>query len=317
MNLKYPDILHPGYKAALVAPSSPVTDEKLAAAVNSIKFLGLEPVIMPSCTLRHGYMAGSDKQRASDVNQAFADTDIKGIFCLRGGYGITRILPMLDFEMIRNNPKVLVGFSDVTALHNSLNQLCGFTTFHGPMPNADYTKIDSISLTALKNSLFTPIRQHQLENPENRPFEILHEGKACGILTGGNLSMLTATLGSPYEIDTKGRILFIEEVGERPYRVDKMITALSLAGKFRDCSGVIFGRFTGCNDPDPGQLSPDAITAGGSLTIEEIISEVVLPYKKPVLWGFQSGHDYPNITLPMGACISMVLKDKSAELQVL
>jgi len=317
MNLKYPDKLHPGDKVALTAPSSPVTEKLLDSAIKSIRFLGLEPEVMPSCRLRHGYMAGTDTQRASDLNQAFSDKNIKGIFCLRGGYGITRILPMLDFEMIRNNPKPLIGFSDVTALHNSLNQLCGFITYHGPMPNADYTKLDDFSLTSLKNCLFSPDSRHALENPASRTFEILHEGKACGILTGGNLSMLTATLGSPYEIDTKDRILFIEEVGERPYRIDKMLTALSLAGKFRDCSGIIFGTFTDCDDPSPEQLSLNAITAGGSLTVKEIIEEVVLPYKKPVLWGLQAGHSYPNITLPMGARISMDPDDKSANLQVL
>lgn len=317
MSLKYPDTLKPGDTVAITAPSSPVTDKMLDAAVRSIKFLDLEPEIMPSCTLRHGYMAGTDQQRASDLNSAFANTSIKGIFCLRGGYGITRILPLLNFETIKKNPKPLIGFSDVTALHNSINQLCSFTTFHGPMPNADYTVLDEFSLMSLKNSLFSSNISQPLENPANHTFETLYEGKASGTLTGGNLSMLTATLGSPYEIDTKGRILFIEEVGERPYRIDKMLTALSLSGKFRDCSGVIFGTFTDCIDPDPQKLSPNAITAGGSLTIKEIISEVVLPYKKPVLWGLQAGHSYPHITLPMGADISMCLESKSVDLRVL
>lgn len=317
MSLKFPDILQPGDKVALAAPSSPVTEKMLEAAVKSIEFLGLEPEILPCCRIRHGYMAGPDDQRASELNTAFADANIRGIFCLRGGYGITRILPLLNFETIRKNPKPLIGFSDVTALHNSINQLCGFTTFHGPMPNADYTRLDEFSLMSLKNSLLSPHSRHALENPADHAFEILHEGKASGILTGGNLSMLTSTLGSPYEIDTKNKILFIEEVGERPYRVDKMLTALSLSGKFRDCSGVIFGTFTDCIDPDPQKLSPNAITAGGSLTIKEIISEVVLPFKKPVLWGLQSGHSYPHITLPMGADISMDLTGKSVNLQVL
>jgi len=134
----WPTPLKYGDKVAITAPSSPVSDEKLEMSVESIKFLGLEPVVMPSCNMAHGYLAGPDKQRADDINTAFADDTIKGIFCLRGGYGTTRLLPMLDFNMIKNNPKVFIGYSDISSLHFNINQKCNLVTFHGPMPTTDY-----------------------------------------------------------------------------------------------------------------------------------------------------------------------------------
>lgn len=310
-SLRYPAPLVPGDKVALTAPSSPVPEENLKAAINSIESLGLVPVVMESCFMQHGYMAGPDRQRADDINKAFAFREINGIFCLRGGFGSTRILSMIDFGMIRNNPKVFIGYSDITALHTAINSLCGLVTFHGPMPNTNYLKLDQFTITSLKHALFSPEKTTKLVNPKNEKLHILHRGSASGILTGGNISLLTATLGSPYEIDTRGKILFMEDVGERPYRLDKALTALSLAGKFKDCSGIILGTFAECEEPASEMVPQNTVIAKSALTLNEIFEEVVLPWEKPTLLNFRAGHVYPQSTLPLGGHISMTLNDNA------
>ena len=294
----WPTPLKYGDKVAITAPSSPVSDEKLEMSVESIKFLGLEPVVMPSCNMAHGYLAGPDKQRADDINTAFADDTIKGIFCLRGGYGTTRLLPMLDFDMIKNNPKVFIGYSDISSLHFNLNQKCNLVTFHGPMPTTDYRVHEGFTNDSLRTCLFAPGNLKTIGNPEGEEIITLSEGFVKGTLVGGNLSLMAGTLGSPYEIDTKGKILFIEDVDEMPFRLDKMLTALALAGKFRDCEGIILGTFERCEEADHP-----------SLTLREIFEEVVLPWNKPTILNLRAGHIYPQSTLPMGAEVSFDAKD--------
>ncbi|MCB6994012.1 LD-carboxypeptidase [bacterium 210820-DFI.6.37] len=286
--LKRPAPLKKGDRAAIIAPASPVPKAVLDTAVQSIKFLDLVPVVMPGCALSSGYLAGPDPVRARDLNQAFADPSISGIFCLRGGYGTPRLLPLLDFKTIQKNPKRFIGYSDITALHTAFNQICGFMTFHGPMPSADYRKLDPFSLGSLKHSLFASSLSGFLKNPSGESFQVLYPGKARGILTGGNLSMLAATLGSPYEIDARGKILFIEEVSEPLYRVDRCLTALNLAGKFRDCAGVILGTFTDCQG------------ASDSLTPEEIFQEITAPWRKPAIANFRAGHVDSQSTVALG-----------------
>ncbi|MDO5415309.1 MAG: LD-carboxypeptidase [Bacillota bacterium] len=293
-----PNPLKPGDKVAITAPSSPVSDEKLEMSVESIKFLGLEPVVMPSCHMSHGYLAGPDNQRAEDINAAFADDTIKGIFCLRGGYGTTRLLPLLDFEVIKNSPKVFIGYSDISALHFNINQKCGLITFHGPMPTTDYRVHEGFTNDSLRTCLFAPENLKTIGNPEGEDIITLREGFAKGTLVGGNLSLMAGTLGSPYEVDTKGKILFIEDVDEMPFRLDKMFTALALAGKFRDCEGIILGTFERCEEADHPSLS-----------LHEIFEEVVLPWDKPTILNLRAGHIYPQSTLPMGAEVSFDAKD--------
>lgn len=334
-SLLYPNPLKPGDKVALTAPSSPVPGINLAAAISSIEMLGLIPIVMKSCYEKHGYLAGRDAIRAADINEAFARKDIRGIFCLRGGYGATRILPYLDFEMIKNNPKVFIGYSDITALHTSINKLCGFITFHGPMPNTDYSRLDDFTINSLKTALFSPHEMNELINPKGENLSILNPeilnknhsqicdktdlkqntvpltGIMSGILTGGNISLITGTLGSPYEIDTKDKILFLEDVGERPYRLDKGLTALSLAGKFRDCRGIIIGTFSDCEEPNHNTVSPSTVIADNTLNIMDIIEEVIIPWKKPTLFNFRAGHIYPQSTMPLGALLNIDLKNIS------
>lgn len=301
-----PEPLNVGDKVAITAPSSPVSDEKLEMSIESIKFLGLDPVVMPSCHMSHGYLAGPDKQRADDINTAFSRNDIKGIFCLRGGYGTTRILPMLDFGMIKNNPKVFIGYSDISSLHFNINQKSGLVTYHGPMPTTDYRVHEGFTNDSLRTCLFAPERLQTIENPPGEKIHVLNPGSAKGTLVGGNLSLIAGTLGSPYEIDTKGKILFIEDVDEMPFRLDKMLTALSLAGKFKDCEGIILGTFERCEE-----------AGTPSLTLREIFEEVVVPWNKPTILNLRAGHIYPQNTLPMGAEIAFDAKDDMNHISVL
>ncbi|MGI6731060.1 MAG: S66 peptidase family protein [Anaerovoracaceae bacterium] len=287
-----PKCLKKGDKVALLAPSSPVDEEKLELSIESVRFIGLEPVLYPSCTMKHGYLAGQDFARAMDLNAAFADDKIKGIFCLRGGYGLMRILSMLDYKVIKKNPKLLLGYSDITALHTVLNKLCKLVTLHSPMPTRGWNTLDPLSLKCLTDNIFASEAMGAAPSVPDEPIETIYPGQAEGLITGGNLSLLAGTLGSSYEINTKGKILFIEDVDEKNYRIDKGLTALALAGKFEDCAGIILGTWANCGDPD---VPPE-----DNLTLTEIFNEVVRPFKKPTINNFRAGHIYPQISFPMG-----------------
>ncbi|MBR0596314.1 LD-carboxypeptidase [Clostridiales bacterium BAD-6] len=287
-----PKCLKKGDRIALIAPSSPVTEEKLALSVRSVEFLGLTPVLFPTCTMKHGYLSGSDEARAKDINHAFRDPSIDGIFCLRGGYGVTRILPYIDYDIVRNNPKLFLGYSDITGLHMVFNMKCSLVTLHSPMPSRGWDTMDPISLGCLSHLLFNAEPPGPTPAVEGESIERINPGIAEGISIGGNLSLMTATLGTPYEIDTKGKILFIEDVDEKHYKLDRGLTSLALAGKFRDCAGIVLCTWADCDEPD---TPPE-----DNLTLGEIFEEVVKPFEKPTINNFRAGHIYPHIAIPMG-----------------
>ena len=288
-----PKSLQPGDRLAVLCGSSPTskTSDELMQAVRD---MGLEPVLYPSATAKHGFLSGVDAIRAADINAAFADPSIKGIVCTRGGYGFHRILPLLDWKTIKKNPKIFGGYSDVTAMLNALNQICGMESYHMPMVGAWGDGLDEYTAPFVKSMLFgEPV---EYVNPEGRPIATLVPGKAKGRLCGGNLSLLAASLGTPYEIDTKGKILFIEEIGERPYKVDGMLTHLRNAGKFDDAAGIILGGFTDCADKE-GVI--------GGLSLEDIYQELIVPAGKPTISGVVCGHCSPTMALPMGRLFKM------------
>ena len=287
-----PKCLKHGNRIALIAPSSPVDSEKLTLAVDSVKFLGMIPVLYPSATMTHGYLSGPDEVRAADINNAFADPEIDAVFCLRGGYGILRVLDKINYRVISKNPKLLLGYSDITGLHVALNQLCNLITLHSPMPARGWQTLDPVTLRSLADNLFSPEPIGPAPFIDGEPLEIINSGVAEGPVTGGNLSLLAASLGSPYEIDTKNKILFIEETDEKNYRIDRGLTALALAGKFKDCAGIILGTWADCGDPD---LQPEK-----NLSLRQIFDEVVKPFGKPAVNNFRAGHIYPQISIPMG-----------------
>ena len=296
--------LKQGDRVAVIAPSSPIKKDvasTLKKVYENIANLGYEPVIYPSCYEKYGYLAGTDQLRLKDIHDAFSDPTIAGIICLRGGYGTPRLLPYLDYELIRKNPKVFLGYSDITALHTAFNQLSGLITYHGPM--APDLNADTYTEASVKSHISGDYKDLVFKNPNNQPIEVITEGSAQGILCGGNLSLLVATLGSPYEIDTHGKILFIEEIDEDIYAIDRMLNALALAGKFEDCKGIILGTWTDC---DPGDYG---------MSLHMAIDTLLKPSGKPIINGLQSGHIYPQMTLAMGEMIEMTVNDSETTIR--
>ncbi len=306
-----PPRLREGDRAALIATASPASEKQLAEAVRSLKELNLSPVVFPSCRAQKEYLSGDDRLRAHDLMLAFSDPGIRAIFCLRGGYGSARLLDLLDYNTIRQNPKIFAGFSDVTALHAAFAKHCGFITYHAPMPSYPYRKYDRhITLASLQSALFSESGSYELKKAESGAGKTdkkescgnrTEGGSAPGIfgtetavmngrLLGGNLTVFASLLGTPYMPDTDGCILFLEDVGEKTYRIDRAFTSLRLAGKLKGCRGILLGTFSGCTPPRRSRRSCQAI-------IREIASSAGVP----VLSGLPFGHSVPNLTLPMGA----------------
>lgn len=285
-----PKPLFPGARVALLAPASAVPEEKLQPALDYVRSFGMEPVIYPSCYFsnRDGYLAATDARRAKDINDAFADPTIDGIWCIRGGYGGHRILPLLDVELIRKNPKWFGGYSDVTALHTFFNQSCGFETYHCTMPSTEPNP-DEFTRNWLQKALFGELTG-KLCDPEGQHPKTLVSGIAKGVLCGGNLSLLAASLGTSWEIDTKGKILFLEDIGEKTYRVDGMLTQLRNAGKFQDCAGIILGAWTDCPPEHPEK----------TLLLPEIFEQLIVPAGKPAICNVACGHILPTMSLALG-----------------
>lgn len=303
---KKPLPLKYGDKVAVVAPSSATDLLTVEKGEQKLKNMGLNPIMFPTCYTNYGHLAAPDRERAKDINDAFRDESIKGIICLRGGYGTPRILNLLDYSMIEKNPKVFMGFSDITALHIAFNQLCNMTTFHGPMATSNFAKIkndeyefEPYTYNSMKKNIFTNEQIGEHVNPNEEPLKSLGKGEAIGELIGGNLSLLVAAFGSPYELDTRGKILFIEEVNEPIYKIDRMLTTLALAGKFEKCAGVIFGTFTGC------EREEKSYEGGLDLTLDEVINNTVVPFNKPIIYNFKAGHSFPQPTLPLGTTVKI------------
>lgn len=301
MSLVIPKVLKKGDTVALISASGATAPERLQPAIEAVEKLGFHVVVGETCRTRHGYLAGSDELRAKEVNEMFANPDIDGIFCIRGGYGATRILPMLDLEMIKNNPKVFTGYSDVTALHIVLNQHCNFVTYHTPMPATEFIKpeMDDYTwdyfITSVTN---TEWNGYFLENKLGEMRTTITPGSATGQLTGGNLTLVAASLGTPYEIDVAGKILFLEDIDENVQRVDRMLTQLKLAGKLDQCAGMILGAWTDCGLLDRNH--PE-----NNLTLAEVFDEILAPLGIPVLGDVTCGHVLPTLSLPLGKTVKL------------
>ncbi|MBO0494558.1 LD-carboxypeptidase [Pseudomonas sp. Marseille-Q1929] len=282
--------LRPEGTIALIAPAGPAALD-VEKVGQWMRARGYDLRIFPGVYERDGYLAGSDQTRLSDLHRAFADPDIDAIFCLRGGYGTPRLLDGLDFDLLRAHPKPFVGYSDITAVHLAISRYAGFVTFHGPMLNADLlgdkqppTEFSLLSM--LRGDLGTG---SVLAHPVAYPLTTIAPGIACGRLLGGNLSMIAAVMGTPYEIDAEGIILLIEDVNEPIYRIDRLLTHLRLAGKLAQVAGVLVGDVAGV---DP-------------MALERLLKQTFEPLCIPVLAGWRSGHCDPNLTLPMGALVRL------------
>ena len=288
-----------GDTLALVSPASNVwEDSEIRHAREIISSLGFSIREGRHLFRRHGYLAGTDTQRADDLNAVFADPNVSGIICLRGGYGSMRILPRLDYTLIRENPKVLIGYSDITALLNAIWARTGLITFHGPNANEPFT---GYTYDAFRNLLITPTEMMPLATqPPHQPapgsphsiyrVEALQPGSARGPLIGGNISIIDRLIGTPYAPDFRGALLVLEDINESPRRIDAMLTHMWLAGAFEELAGVVFGQAVDC--------VPDSRHC---LSIEEILLDRFGPLNIPVVRGFPIGHIPDKATLPIGA----------------
>ena len=288
-----PDFLKEGDCVALIAPAGHQPNDSIEAVRDCIASYGLIPKVYPSCYLEYGYLSGPDKLRAKDINDAFEDTSVAAILCIRGGYGCHRLIDMIDWDIVKKSPKFLYGYSDITALHNELQRRCNFMSWHAPMPGIEWINgLDEFTENSLRLALFGPFPD-SISNDDDNLLNIISHGESEGILSGGNLTLLVATLGTPYEIDTKEKILFIEDVHETPRNVDRKLLQMSHSGKFRECNGVIIGSFAHCTAPEHSK----------SLTLDEIFQEFFCDMKVPVLSKLQCGHAMPTLSLPLGARI--------------
>lgn len=278
-----PPRLKPGARIGVVAPAGCVEPDALQRGVEAIAAEGFEVELGAGIHARKGYLAGDPLQRAEDLLSFFRRPDIDAIFCARGGFGSIQLLPHLSSEL-KNFPKIFTGYSDITILLNWLCQSCGMVTFHAPMVSEDVAR----GLTEQAKAHFWRVLSGELNSWSVCLDTPVRPGIAEADLVGGCLSMLVTTLGTPYEIDTRKKLLFMEDIGERAYRLERMLTHLKMAGKLDQVAGVVFGDFTRCDDDGPRG-------------IDEIIAELFHDAPYPVVTGMPAGHGQENLALPIGA----------------
>lgn len=297
MKKQIPQRLKKGSTIGLIAPSGVIrSPDGLERAIAAVKAEGFKVKLGDSCGKVYGYLSGPDDVRARDINKMFLDDKIDGIFCIRGGYGAARLLPLIEFGKIKKHPKAFLGYSDVTALHVALFERCGLITYHGPMPVSDWIsdKLDPFSMKHLISMMKDPI-DREITNPPGYPLETINGGKAEGRLVGGNLTLITGLIGTPWALNVKGRILFLEDIGEKTYQLDHHFTQLRNAGMLDDCAGILLGQFTNC---------PIEYEEFG-LSLNQIVRDILVPSEKPILMNLMAGHDQPSLTLPLGANVKL------------
>lgn len=298
--LRLPKALAAGDTLGLVLPATAAaTMDEIAFAKEQLEAIGFKVVLGKHVYDRWGYFAGRDRDRAADINAFFADDAVAGIVCYTGGWGSPRVLPYLDYELIARKPKVLIGYSDITALINAVHQRSGIVTFHGPVGGSTF---EPYTLDNFKRVVMSATPAGLLNAPPKKPNELIDRtnrivklagGKRSGRLAGGNLTMIAATMGTPYELDTAGKIVFLEDTHEEPYRIDRMLTQLFLGGKFNGIAGFMWGR---CTDCEP---------KGNSFSLEEILRDRFTSIGVPAISGLSFGHIEQKLTLPIGVMATL------------
>jgi muramoyltetrapeptide carboxypeptidase len=299
-----PPALRPGDTVGIVAPASNIKRELLEAGCAALRDLGYKPFYLDSILEHDLYFAGSATRRARELEEMFVRDDVRAIVCARGGYGSNYLLPLIDLKKIKAHPKIFVGYSDLTSLLTYFTDSAGLVTLHGPMVTKDFAHADGVDQESWEHALNgSSAWTLNLDSD----VKSLVDGSAEGILYGGCLSILVASLGTPYEIRTAGTILFIEDIAAKPYQIDRMLMQLKLAGKLADVQGIIFGEMLEC-----------AQHKDQSYTLEEVVLRVVGDLGVPVAFGLRSGHvSRHNITLPLGVNAALKTTAMGVELRIL
>ncbi len=295
LKLLKPALLREGATVSLIAPGSPIVADKVEKSLANLKALGFQVKEGQFWKEKHGFLAGTDEQRLADLHRAFEDPETEAVWCARGGYGCSRLLHQIDFQLIKKNPKPLIGYSDITALHIAIHQKTGLVTFHGPVAASDYPENTLAHLKAvlmqgtIPYPLNFPSPEEQLPGSEYLPF-VIRTGKAQGPLTGGNLSLLSAMAGTPWAPKFKGKLVFMEDIGEQPYRIDRMLTQLLDATDLKEAAGIALGVFSDCQPK--GESSTFSLTDTLRLRLQNL--------QMPIAYGFPFGHVAHQATFPMG-----------------
>lgn len=298
MKIIHPPALRKGDLLSIISPAGPVTDEtRIDRAVRYLERLGYRVDVGPSARAVAGYCAGPDTARLQDLHSAFANKKVRGIICSRGGYGTSRLLPFIDYRLIARNPKVLVGYSDITALQLAFWKKAGLVTFHGPMAAVEMAStIDEMTAECFWRMVTSARTSGSIDFPPGTKPVTLTGGTVAGRLLGGNLSLLVSMMGTPFAPDFTRSILFFEEVAEEPYRIDRLLTQLSNTGVLDRTRGILSGSFVDCAPSDP--LKP-------SHTVGDILTQLAGQLGKPFLSNLPFGHIPAKITLPIGGRVRL------------
>ena len=305
-----PKRLKSGATIGLVTPSGPITEQQLEKTVQNIEGLGFKLAYNRTRLLaKKGYLAGRDISRADEINRMFDNEQIDGIWAVRGGYGATRILDMLNYKVIRQNPKVFIGYSDITAIHQAIFKKTNLVSFHGPVGASeftDYTKKYVMQLISETSSTVKIEHSAQNEMLEDNTYSsyVINSGIAEGQLIGGNLTLAASLVGTPYDVSYKNKLVFLEDIGETPYRIDRMITQMISAGKFDNIKGIILGVFLDCETKE----------FNNSLTLKEMFQDRFSRFNIPIIYGMSFGHISNQFTLPLGIKARLNTEDKSITL---
>lgn len=308
--LLIPAALKPGDTIGFVAPAGPLSQERMERAKERLEQRGYHVIVPETLYRERGYLAGTDQERADELMAMFKDPNVDAIFPGTGGYGTTRMLDLLDYDAIRANPKIFIGFSDITALHLAIHQKTGLMTFHSPNPMwglGSKSNLDPLAEKYFWRTLEASAYEKTSEQRKRAGFayewsaeeydglQALSPGRARGRLIGGNLSLISATMGTPYEIDTRGKILFFEDIDERPYRIDRFLAQLKSGGKIKQAAGVLICNFNDCEETEGRR----------SLSLSEVLDDYFKDIGIPVIKHFPAGHMRQNITLPEGGLIEL------------
>lgn len=284
-------LLKKGDKIGLITPAGFISKEKLDKAINNLTSLGLEPVYHKSVSEKEGYFAGTDKSRLNELHSMYEDNKIKAIWCVRGGYGTSHLLDKIDYKLIKQNPKPLIGYSDITALIQAIYLKTGIPGFHGVIGAGDFTPYTVENLKNMFFSISEEIKINMMKE-HNKDLYIINKGNFSGKLTGGNLALIVSLIGTPFDDNWDNKIVFIEDIGEAPYKIDRMLTHLIFSGKFNKVKGIILGRFNDCEPDEEDKIN--------SFSLKEVILDRIKPLNIPAIYGFSFGHIDNQAVFPVG-----------------